>query len=104
MPLIGLIIGGIDLGALNVVLKPEVLDETGAVVSAAVTLGLGTFLSTIIDFLLTAFVIFLMVKTINQVHKLTKKQEEEQKPEEPKKPTAEELLTDIRDLLQERTS
>lgn len=105
MPLIGLIIGGIDLGALNVVLKPEVLDETGAVVSAAVTLGLGTFLSTIIDFLLTAFVIFLMVKTINQVHKLTKKQEEE-KPEEPEepKPTTEELLTDIRDLLREHKS
>ena len=103
MPLIGLLIGGIDLGQLNIVLKPEVLDEAGEVVTAAVTLGLGTFLSTIIDFILVAFVIFLMVKAINQFHKLTKKKEEEAPaPEEPKGPTSEELLTEIRDLLKEQ--
>lgn len=99
MPVIGLIVGGIDLGALNVELKP-IIDEYGEV-TGAVTLGLGTFLSTVIDFVLTAFVIFLMVKAINKFHKLTKKPEEP-KPEEPKKPTTEELLTDIRDLLQEQ--
>ncbi len=65
MPLIGLLIGGVDLGQLNIVLKPEVLDEAGQVVTEAVTLGIGTFLSTVIDFVLVAFVIFLMVKTIN---------------------------------------
>ena len=70
MPLIGLLIGGVDLGQLNIVLKPEVLDEAGKVVTEAVTLGIGTFLSTVIDFVLVAFVIFLMVKTINQLHKL----------------------------------
>ena len=70
MPLIGLLIGGVDLGQLNIVLKPEVLDEAGQVVTEAVTLGIGTFLSTVIDFVLVAFVIFLMVKTINQLHKL----------------------------------
>ena len=73
MPLIGLLIGGVDLGQLNIVLKPEVLDEAGQVVTEAVTLGIGTFLSTVIDFVLVAFVIFLMVKTINQLHKLGKK-------------------------------
>lgn len=73
MPLIGLLIGGVDLGQLNIVLKPEVLDEAGQVVTEAVTLGLGTFLSTVIDFVLVAFVIFLMVKTINQLHKLGKR-------------------------------
>ena len=94
MPLIGLLIGGVDLGQLNIVLKPEVLDE-------AVTLGIGTFLSTVIDFVLVAFVIFLMVKTINQLHKLGKKDEEPQEEEEPA-PTSEELLTEIRDLLKEQ--
>ena len=101
MPLIGLLVGGIDLGQLNIVLKPEVLDETGAVVTAAVTLGLGAFLSTVIDFILMAFVIFLMVKTINRLHKLGKKDEEEEPEEEPA-PTSEELLTEIRDLLKEQ--
>ena len=101
MPLIGLLIGGVDLGQLNIVLKPEVLDEAGKVVTEAVTLGLGTFLSTVIDFVLVAFVIFLMVKTINQLHKLGKKDEELQEEEEPA-PTSEELLTEIRDLLKEQ--
>ena len=101
MPLIGLLIGGVDLGQLNIVLKPEVLDEAGQVVTEAVTLGIGTFLSTVIDFVLVAFVIFLMVKTINQLHKLGKKDEEPQEEEEPP-PTSEELLTEIRDLLKEQ--
>ena len=101
MPLIGLLVGGIDLGQLNIVLKPEVLDETGAVVTAAVTLGLGAFLSTVIDFILMAFVIFLMVKAINRLHKLGTKNEEEEPEEEPA-PTSEELLTEIRDLLKEQ--
>ena len=94
MPLIGLLIGGVDLGQLNIVLKPEVLDEAGQVVTEAVTLGLGTFLSTVIDFVL-------VVKTINQLHKLGKKDEEPQEEEEPA-PTSEELLTEIRDLLKEQ--
>ena len=102
MPLIGLLIGGVDLGQLNIVLKPEVLDEAGQVVTEAVTLGLGTFLSTVIDFVLVAFVIFLMVKGVNRVRELGRKQEAE-KPAEPPKPSNEELLlTEIRDLLKEQ--
>ena len=93
MPLVGLLIGGVDLGKLNIVLKAAT--ET----TEAVTLGIGTFLSTIIVFVLVAFVIFLMVKTINRFHK---KKEEVPAPEEPKGPTSEELLTEIRDLLKEK--
>lgn len=100
MPLIGLLIGGVDLGQLNIVLKPEVLDEAGQVVTEAVTLGIGTFLSTVIDFVLVAFVIFLMVKAMNKLASLKKKEEEA--PEEDPKPTSEELLTEIRDLLKEQ--
>ncbi len=75
MPLVGLLIGGVDLGQLNLTLKAAVMDGD-TVVKEPVTLGLGTFLSTIIDFILVAFVIFLVVKAINQFHKLTKKEEE----------------------------
>ena len=94
MPLIGLLIGGVDLGKLNIVLKAAT--ET----TEAVTLGIGTFLSTIIDFVLVAFVIFLMVKTINRFHK--KKEEEPPAEEKPAAPTTEELLTEIRDLLKDK--
>ena len=92
MPLIGLVIGGIDLGKLDIILKPAVMNGDKEV-TAAVTLGLGTFLTTIIDFILVAFVIFLMVKAINAFHK---KKDEAPAPEEPAGPTTEELLTEIR--------
>ena len=48
-----------------------------------------------------AFVIFLVVKAINKLHALGKK-DEEPEPEESETPTAEELLTEIRDLLKEQ--
>ena len=98
MPLIGTLIGGVDRGKLNIVLKDAVMNGE-EVVAPAVTLGIGTFLTTVIDFILVAFVIFLMIKTINRFHK---KKEEDPKPEEPKGPTTEELLTEIRDLLKEQ--
>ena len=98
MPLIGTLIGGVDLGKLDIVLKDAVMNGE-EVVAPAVTLGIGTFLTTVIDFILVAFVIFLMIKTINRFHK---KKEEDPKPEEPKGPTTEELLTEIRDLLKQQ--
>lgn len=98
MPLIGMLIGGVDLGKLNIVLKDAVMNGEEVIVPA-VTLGIGTFLTTVIDFILVAFVIFLMIKTINRFHK---KKEEDPEPEEPKGPTTEELLTEIRDLLKEQ--
>ena len=66
----------------------------------AVVIGIGTFLTTVIDFILVAFVVFLVVKAFNAAkQKLEKPAEPEPEPEEPE-PTKEELLlTEIRDLL-----
>ena len=83
MPFIGWIIGDIDLTQLNITLVPAVLDETGAEITKAVVMGIGTFISTIIDFILIALIVFAIVKMMN---KLNKKKEEL-------------LLTEIRDLL-----
>ena len=80
MPLIGMLIGGVDLGKLNIVLKPAT--DT----AEAVTLGIGTFLTTIIDFVLVAFVIFLMIKTINRFRR---KKEEDPARKEPQRETGE---------------
>ena len=63
--------------------------------------GIGAVINSIITFLITACVVFLLVKGVNKLTHL-KKQEEPQEPEEPKAPTTEELLTEIRDLLKEQ--
>ena len=103
MPLIGLVIGGIDLTQWNILLKPEILDEAGNVAQAAVTLGIGNLLAVILDFIIVAFAMFLLVKAMNKLASLKKKEEEAPAEEEEPKPTSEELLTEIRDLLKENS-
>ena len=97
MPLIGLITGGIDLTQWNILLNSAAV-EAGA---DPVTLGIGNLLAVILDFIIVAFAMFLLVKGINKLHSLGKK-DEEPAPEEPDATTAEELLTEIRDLLKEQ--
>ena len=101
MPFVGWLIGDIDLSQLNIVLSPAVLDEAGKVVKNAVTIGIGTLIVTIIDFIIIAFVVFMIIKTMNKAKELSekafKKKEEEAKEAEPevKAPTTEELLAEI---------
>ncbi len=93
MPLIGLVTGGIDLTQWNILLNSAAV-EAGA---DPVTLGIGNLLAVILDFIIVAFAMFLLVKAMNKLASLKKKEEEA--PEEDPKPTSEELLTEIRDLL-----
>ncbi len=95
MPFIGWIFGGVDLSMLNIVLRKAT--DT----APAVTIGIGTFLSAIINFILVAFVVFLLVKAMNKAMSLRAKKEESV--DAPKAPTQEELLTEIRDLLKEQS-
>lgn len=105
MPLIGWLIGEIDLSTLNITLSPEKLAEDGTVAKEAVVIGIGTFVSAVIDFVLVALVVFLMIKAFNaakdKAESLKKKEEEAAAAEEPAPETSEEvkLLTEIRDLL-----
>ncbi|MFR7745683.1 MAG: MscL family protein [Acutalibacteraceae bacterium] len=81
--------------------KPAVVDgET--VVSEAVVLGLGTFLTTIIDFLLIAFVVFLVVKAMNMAKTKLEKPAEPEPEKEPEPTKEEQLLSEIRDLLKNK--
>lgn len=89
MPPIGMMMGGVDFGDLAVVLQ----EASGDV--AAVTLNYGSFIQTVVDFLIIAFAIFMVIKAMNNM-----KKKEEAAPEAPPKPSAEvELLTEIRDSL-----
>jgi len=94
MPPIGILLGGMDFKKLSIVLKPA----EGEV--AATTLNYGMFLQNCIDFLIIAWVIFMMIRLISNLHK-----KEEAAPAPPPAPTKEEtLLTEIRDLLKAKNS
>ena len=102
-----LVLGSKDVSSgLNIILRPEMVDETGAVVAPAITLGVGTFLGTIVNFLLVGLVIFLVVKFMNAAKdRMAAALAKEQAAQEaaPPPPSKEELLlTEIRDLLRQQ--
>lgn len=92
MPLLGLVLGRIDLTSLKLVLR----EASGTTAELAITYGM--FLQNVLDFLIISFSLFIVIRAINNL----KKQEEEAPapPPAPPKPSKEEvLLTEIRDLL-----
>lgn len=92
MPPIGMMMGGVDFTDLVVELKAA----AGEV--PAVTLNYGTFIQTVVDFIIIAIAIFMVIKAMNNM-----KKKEEVAPEEPKGPSDEViLLTEIRDSLKNR--
>ena len=66
MPPIGLALGGVEFKDLGIVLKKGYVDEAGVEV-AAVMIRYGAFISTVVDFLLTALVVFMIVKFMNRL-------------------------------------
>ncbi len=99
MPLVSTLTGGVDFTNKYIALSDKITD--GLPLEKARELGsvfaYGQFVQNIIDFLIVALCIFLMIKAMN---KLTKKKEEE--PAAPAGPTTEELLADIKDILQKK--
>ncbi len=93
MPPLGVIIGGVDFTSLAFTLKEAVGD------AAAVTINYGKFIQTVFDFTIVAFAIFMAIKAMNSL-----KKKEEAAPAAPPAPTKEEeLLTEIRDLLKQKS-
>ena len=89
-PILGVFFGGIDFSSLKFTIGDA-------------NIMYGSFIQSVIDFLITAICIFIIVKIVNRInndlHKLTKKEEEEKKEEEPVVSEDIKLLTEIRDLL-----
>jgi large conductance mechanosensitive channel len=96
MPPIGLVLGKVDFSNLKWVLSPE--DPTTEVIEE-VAIQYGAFINTLIQFVIVAFVIFLMVKLVNKLRR-EKAAEPDATPAAPT-PT-EALLTEIRDALKAR--
>ena len=90
MPLVGVILGGVDFTGLNLTVNNAVI-------------AYGNFIQAIINFLIVAWVVFLVVKAINRMSQLNKKPEVPAPPPPP--PSAEEkLLAEIRDLLAKQSA
>jgi large conductance mechanosensitive channel len=101
MPPIGLLVGGVDFSSLFFLLKPgpkappPYASVAEARAAGAVTLNLGLFINAIISFLILAFAVFMIVRTVNRIRRT--------EPPPPAAPTAAEtLLGEIRDLLKHR--
>ncbi len=101
MPVVSMLTGGVDFSNWKVVLKAAVAGADGVIDPATeVAIRYGSFLATILDFLIIAFAVFCLIKAINSFHR---KKEEEAAPPAPPEPSNEEkLLGEIRDLLKER--
>ncbi|HVG46597.1 MAG TPA: large conductance mechanosensitive channel protein MscL [Rubellimicrobium sp.] len=100
-PIIGLIIGGVDFSNLYYVMSGNVPEGAGiqtAKDSGAAVFAYGSFITAVINFLIIAFVVFLLVKGVNNIKERAVRKGQEV-PSAPKGPTQEELLTDIRNLL-----
>ena len=88
MPPIGMLLGGVDF--------TELAATIGGTAEAPVLLAYGSFLQTVVDFLIIAWCVFLMVRAVNALEK-------PEAPAAPAEPPAEQkLLTEIRDLLRQR--
>jgi len=93
MPPIGVLIGGVNFKDLSIVLKEGVGDTPPAAIKY------GLFINTVLEFFIIAFAIFLVIKTMNRFKK--EKAEEPAPPPEP--PREEVLLTEIRDILKQKS-
>nr|MBA2814222.1 Putate Large-conductance mechanosensitive channel [Candidatus Pantoea persica] len=93
MPLLGLLIGGVDFKQFKWVLK------TAEGATPPVVMEYGVFIQTLFDFIIVAFAIFVAVKLMNKLHK-----KKEVKKPAPKPSNEEVLLTEIRDLLKQQNT
>lgn len=98
MPLVGMLTGGVDFSDKVMVLKQasaEVKDAAGNVITAAspaIDLKYGAFITNVIDFVVVAFVIFMVIKAINKL-------KQEAPAADPAPSSTDLLLTEIRDAL-----
>ena len=104
MPPVGMLLGGVDFTNIFSVIKEGATAGPYATLEAAaeagaVTMNWGMFFNTIISFLIIAFAIFMVIKSVNRMQDAMDGDEEEEAPADPEPSAEEKLLTEIRDLL-----
>lgn len=96
LPVLAPIMGGIDLSSLTFTVQEAVTNDAGEVIKEAAIVDLGAFIAALISFIIVAFVMFLIIKGMNN---MMKKAEKEAPAEPPAPPRQEVLLEEIRNLL-----
>lgn len=107
MPLVSVIVGGINFSEHKWVLEKEVISTDGTVLQAEVAVNIGNFIQNVFDFFVIALAVFFMVKLILRAKKsfFIKEEAKEEKEEKVLVITEEQkLLTEIRDILKESKS
>ena len=105
-PVIGLILGGVDFSNMYFVMSGTVADGASLATardSGAAIFAYGAFITAVINFLIIAFVVFMLVKAMNKIKDAAiKKEAAAAAAAPPPGPTQEQLLAEIRDLLKTR--
>lgn len=95
LPILAPIMGGIDFSNWTITVQEALLGPEGEVIREAAVVDLGAFIAAVISFIIVAFVMFLIIKGMNNMMKKA-----EEAPAEPPAPPKEQLLLEeIRDLL-----
>lgn len=103
MPVVGLVIGGVDFSELGFILKDAgaYRSVSEAVEAGAPVIQIGAFINTVVNFLIIAFILYLVIQAFHNLQaRFVKKQEEEAAAPEPS--NEEVLLAEIRDLLRDQ--
>tara|TARA_R110002124_G_scaffold140648_2_gene305087 strand:+ start:3992 stop:4432 length:441 start_codon:yes stop_codon:yes gene_type:complete len=106
-PIVGLFMGGVDFTNSFLVLSGEVAADASLATAreaGASVFAYGAFIMAIINFLIIAWVVFMLVKSVNKAKDAAQRDEDAapEAPAAPAGPTQEDLLAEIRDLLKAR--
>jgi large conductance mechanosensitive channel len=99
MPVVGKITAGVDFNSLKIVLSDAKLNETGEIIAAEAAIMYGEFITSLINFTIIAFCMFIVIKAVNKM-----KRKDEEVPTVPTPSEEQKLLTEIRDLLQKQSN
>ena len=104
MPLVSLLVGGLNVTDWKWVISPAQYDAAGKLLREESALTYGNFIQVVLEFLIIAFSVFAALRAVMTLHKkleeLAGKKPEPESEDEPKE-TAEDVLKDIRTLLQQ---
>ena len=98
MPPLSLLSGGVNLKDYSIVLRPAVVDDSGALITNAVTIAYGAFFEAFIDFLLIGVTVFIVIKFMNRL----RSKAQDTKDTTVVTPKDIQLLTDLTDLMEEQ--
>lgn len=102
-PIIGLFTGGVDFAAMYYNMTDQEFESLAAAQEAgAATLNYGLFINAVINFLIVAFVVFMLVRTVNKIKEAAEAEKVEEAAAPAKPPADIVLLTEIRDLLKKQ--